>query len=183
MPSINLGNVVGLIKQTTAPIKTYVIWAKILDILFPDIVELYIYDANLLAWIPLQEGYLKVTKDYTDFSAAALSNNLSLMSLPAGYKFLNLVIKHSTPISGGTITAAGVTVGVVGELDKYTPFEPLDVFSAVSDTNFSDENVNTIENWGTSTDIRTELTVTGDNLDQAVAGEIDFYILIKRVKQ
>ncbi len=52
---INLGNVVGLLKSTTAPTKKYVIWAKILNPSFPDIVELNYWDETSLAWIPVTD--------------------------------------------------------------------------------------------------------------------------------
>jgi hypothetical protein len=52
----NLGNVVGLLKQVNPPTKTYVIWAKILNPMLPDYVELYVYDSALLQWVPLATG-------------------------------------------------------------------------------------------------------------------------------
>lgn len=48
---INLGNVVGLIKSELPPAKTYVLWAKILNPAFPNVVELMKHDGT--AWVPL----------------------------------------------------------------------------------------------------------------------------------
>jgi hypothetical protein len=56
MPSINLGNIVGLLKSETAPAKKYVIWAKILNPSFPDIVELRYWDDIAGAWIPVTDS-------------------------------------------------------------------------------------------------------------------------------
>lgn len=53
--SINLGNVVGLLRSETAPSKKYVIWAKILNPSFPDIVELHYWDENNNQWIPVTD--------------------------------------------------------------------------------------------------------------------------------
>lgn len=53
MASYNLGNVVGLIKSQTAPIKKYVLWGYILNPSFPDIVELRYWDDVAGAWVPL----------------------------------------------------------------------------------------------------------------------------------
>lgn len=55
MPTVNIGNVVGLLKGTTAPAKKYVIWAKILNPSFPDIVELHYWDDIAGTWTPLTE--------------------------------------------------------------------------------------------------------------------------------
>lgn len=183
MADINLGNVVGLIKQELAPAKTYVIWAKILNPAFPDVVELYIFDAAVGLWVLLKSvgGFIKIVLDYTDFATAAAANDITLVSLPAGYKFEELVVKHSIAFVGGGTASANVTVGIAGELDKYV-FTGLNVFAAPTDTGFIDDNVNQIENWGAATDVRAELTITGDTLDNVTAGEIEFYIYVKRVK-
>jgi hypothetical protein len=53
--SLNLGNVVGLIKSETAPDKTYILWAKILNPLYPDVVK--IYQHNGTKWLPVALDY------------------------------------------------------------------------------------------------------------------------------
>lgn len=49
--TVNLGNVVGLIRSETAPDKTYVIWGHILDPEFPDIVVHKVYNGT--AWVTI----------------------------------------------------------------------------------------------------------------------------------
>lgn len=182
MGAQNLGNVVGLIKSETAPAKTYVLWAKILNPAFPDVVDLYIYDSSLLQWIPLkEEGYIKVVKEYAEFSDPSTEKNILIWKLQPGEKLQEVVVKHQGSANGGTITAASMTIGIDGELDKYS-VEPLDVFSAPSSTNFIHDTVNTIESWDTVTDIKANLTVEGDNLDSLGAGEFEIYLLIKKIK-
>lgn len=51
MSTINLGNVVGLIKSETEPIKKYIIWAHVTNPIFPDDVILKHWDG--VAWVPL----------------------------------------------------------------------------------------------------------------------------------
>lgn len=51
--AVNLGNVVGLLRSQTAPTKKYVLWAKILNPSFPDIVELHYWDQLANVWVPL----------------------------------------------------------------------------------------------------------------------------------
>ena len=89
----NAGNVVGLIKSSAAPTKTYVIWAHILDPAFPDIVELLAYNANTLAWEPLGGD---VTSTIGDMGYRNTSNVLD--RLPVGGSN-ELVLKVKT--SGG----------------------------------------------------------------------------------
>lgn len=56
MSIINLGNVVGLIRSTQPPSKTYVIWAKIIDPSFPEIVQLHEFNGASQTWVPRVEG-------------------------------------------------------------------------------------------------------------------------------
>jgi len=53
---INVGNVVGLIKSVDAPSKTFVLWAKILNPSFPNIVDILYYDSTSLAWTSIFES-------------------------------------------------------------------------------------------------------------------------------
>jgi len=50
MSTFNLGNVVGLIKSDTPPTKKFVLWAKILDLQYPNLVQLHYWDGD--EWIP-----------------------------------------------------------------------------------------------------------------------------------
>jgi len=46
----NLGNVVGLIKSTLAPVKKYVLWARVVDAAYPDEIELKYWNPNTASW-------------------------------------------------------------------------------------------------------------------------------------
>jgi len=54
--SINLGNVVGLLRSQTPPTKKYLLWAKVLNPTFPDIVEINYWDEVSLAWTPVTDS-------------------------------------------------------------------------------------------------------------------------------
>jgi hypothetical protein len=54
MPTLNLGNVVGLLVSETAPEKTYILWAKPLG---GDVFELNYYKSPAIGWIPLSEDF------------------------------------------------------------------------------------------------------------------------------
>ncbi len=53
---MNLGNVVGLIVSQTPPAKKYVLWAKILDINYPEDVQFHVWDKRINDWTPRVEG-------------------------------------------------------------------------------------------------------------------------------
>jgi hypothetical protein len=55
MPEFNLGNVVGLLRSQTPPTKKYVLWGKILNPSFPDLVELNYWDDLTGAWTPVTD--------------------------------------------------------------------------------------------------------------------------------
>jgi hypothetical protein len=181
MGAINLGNIVGLIKSELVPAKTYVIWAKILNPAFPDVVELFIYDANILDWIPITGSYIKISIVYSEFAAAATVNDILIYELRAGYKLEDVIVKHNDAVTGGSISAASMSVGTDVELDKYT-FDELDLFAAPSGTGFIHNVVNVIENWDSDTPIHARMTVVDDDLDNVIDGVVEFYLKILKVK-
>lgn len=52
---VNLGNVVGIIRSVSAPSKKYVLWGKILNPSFPDIVDIHYWDSITAAWVPVTD--------------------------------------------------------------------------------------------------------------------------------
>lgn len=85
--SDNLGNVVGLIKGPTAPIKKYVLWAKETDSLNPDVVSLLKYNFLTNSWQPI-EGLALVSGQTTGSgSAYVLANNPAINSYAAYQQF------------------------------------------------------------------------------------------------
>lgn len=129
-----------------------------------------------VGWVPDRVGrWVKVSRSYTDFSAAALTNDIEIFSLPARGVLQKVVIKHTTAFSGGTIAAYTISAGIAGNFTKYAA--AFDVFQATGDTTFGFNNLQNMENFGAATSIRAQATSVGDNLDQAAAGAVDFYIL------
>lgn len=101
---INLGNVVGLIKSETAPTKTYVIWAKVLNPLQPDIVQLHYYNADTLSWEPLfAEAHVTVTY-------AALLAKIAAEELIPGQRYL--ISDKGTANSLGLVVIATTTTAL-----------------------------------------------------------------------
>lgn len=118
---------------------------------------------------------VKVTKTFTDFATAGLTNDIEIFSLPAKGVIHTVVQKHTTAFSGGTIASYTTSVGIAGNFTKYSG--AFDVFQAVGNTTFKFDELPNMENFGAATSIRALATATGDNLDQAAAGSVDFYIL------
>jgi hypothetical protein len=129
--------------------------------------------------------WTKYTKTYSDLSAAAATNDIELFSLAAKTVIHAVVIKSTTQFSGGTISSYGVSVGIAGDLDKYSEVEggtaTHEVGGAVSDTNFGlgskAGGYFGMENFGSATSIRLRAVSVGGNLDTATQGVVDVYVL------
>lgn len=128
-------------------------------------------------WLPAGVPvWQKVTKTYSDLATAGTTNDIELLSLLAGGVIHAVKIKHSASFTNGAITAYTVSVGIVGTLAKY--HSAFDVFQAPGNTVQSVESNVDIENHGAATSIRLAAISTGANLDQAVAGSVDVWVLI-----
>jgi len=126
-------------------------------------------------------NWIRVSKSFSDFAAAALSNDIEIYQLPAGAAVQKVICKHTTPFGGGGIATYTMSVGIATNLVKF--LNSFDVFQAVSDTVIGGNNSNVstaVENWGATTSIRAEAVSTAANLDQANAGAIEFYILVSQ---
>lgn len=126
-------------------------------------------------------GWVKVTKTYSDFAAAATTNDIEVYSLPAKGVLHGVVLKHTAAFTGGGILAYGVTAGVTGNLTKYGTSN--NVFNAPSDTTFmtarnNEDDLPDLLNFGAATSIRVRASSTGANLDQATSGSLDIYLLV-----
>lgn len=133
----------------------------------------------------LARGGVKISKVFGDFSDASVQFDISVFTLKAGRKIQEFVLKHEAAWGDGAvnITSVVVELGIVGAEGKYS-FEPFDIFQAPGDTpdEFFHEEPNTVEDWGSDTDIRMRITVVGDNLDQLTTGSIDLFIFTKPMK-
>lgn len=120
------------------------------------------------------QNWTKYTKTFSNLSDTDTANDIELFSLPAKGVIHEVVIKHTTAFSGGTISAYTISVGIVGNLTKYA--SAFDVFQATSNTVFQISTSNNMENFGAATSIRIAAVSTGDNLNNAAAGSVDVYV-------
>lgn len=119
--------------------------------------------------------WYEYTKSYTDFSTAGTTNDVELLSLPAGGIIHDVQIKHSAAFTGGAITAYTVSVGIAGTLNKY--LTAFNTFQAPGNTVFAFGGVRNMENSGSTTSIRAAATSTGANLNAATAGSVTIRVL------
>lgn len=125
--------------------------------------------------------WIKITKSYTDFAVASLTNDIEIYSLPAGAVIHGVIIKTTQAFTGGLITAYTLSVGITGNLVKYA--SAFNVLQAVSDTTFQLSNNISVENWGSTTSIRASAISITANLDAATTGSVEIYLLVSKAKQ
>lgn len=119
--------------------------------------------------------WIKYTVTAAQLSAAALTNSITLVSLPAGGVVHGVKIKHSAAFTGGLLSAYSVSVGVAGSLDKYA--SAFDVFQAVSDTTFQITSSFNSENHGAAVNLLVTAVSIGANVSAAAAGSVDIWVL------
>lgn len=122
--------------------------------------------------------WVKATKAFSDLAVAALNNDIEIYSLPAGGVIHATKIKHGAAFSGGAISAYTASVGISGNLTKYSGAGTQDVFQAPGDTVQRLDGVLGTESQGAVTSIRLAVVSVGDNLDQATTGSVTVWLLV-----
>lgn len=133
-------------------------------------------------WVPTpisSNGFVQYTKSFSDFSAAANTNSITLFSLPAATIIEQVVIKQSASFTGGTISAYTVSVGISGNDPKYA--SAFDVFQAPGDTVAQLSSSAGFEDFANPVTITITATSTGDTLDNASDGSVDIYVYTKSI--
>lgn len=130
-----------------------------------------------MSYLPNTASWIKVTKAYTDFSTAGLTNDISIYTLPAKGIIHACQMVATTKFSGGLISAYTISVGISGNLVKYSA--AVNSFTGASLSQPS--AITGIESTSGTTDIRAAaISVTG-LLNAATAGSIDIYLLISQL--
>lgn len=128
--------------------------------------------------IPSQPKWVKVTKGYTDFATAALTNDISIYTLPIKGYIHDVKLVPTTAFSGGVISVATLSVGKSGALTKYAI--ATDVFTGNTTVSAIHTPLVGLESTSGTTDIRAAITVVGvaQTLNNLSAGSVDIYLLI-----
>ncbi len=123
----------------------------------------------------LSPSWVKVTKTFADFAAAALSNSITGYVLPAGGVLHATQVKQSAAFGGGGAAAYTVSVGIPGNDAKYAT--AFNVFQAPGNTVMQLSGTLGVENHGATTNIT--FTATSDVLlNLAAAGSVDIWLLV-----
>lgn len=122
----------------------------------------------------LTSQWVKVTKTFSDFSTAGLTNSITVYTLPIKGVIHSVMLSPTTSFSGGTIATYTISVGVGGTLAKYcvatnafTGFT-LPAISAIAG----------VESTSASTSIQATAISTIGNLSAATQGSVDIYLLV-----
>lgn len=118
------------------------------------------------------------TVGFADFSVAALTNDISLFNLNGGGIIHAIRIKHSIAFTGAGINAYTLSIGIVGNLNKYAT--AFDVFQAPGNTIFQLSGGLHSEDAVAVTDVRIA-AVCNVNLDNAATGSADIHLLTSSI--
>lgn len=123
-------------------------------------------------------GWLKLSVVHTQFQVAALTQNISLYSLPAGGLIHGVKLKQSVAFAGAGITSYSLALGFVGALDDLLIDYPVNVGPAADV--FAISATFDSRDHSAPVDVRIRATAVGVNLDQSTAGAADIWLLISR---
>lgn len=123
-------------------------------------------------------AWTKVTKHYSDFSAAATTEDIAIYSLPAGAVLHAVFAKTVVAFAGTGWIGLTLDIGKAGSPSAY--IAGYNAFAAVSDTNFATPpslaGLPKPEDFGSATSIRLKATSNGGNLNAGTAGEVDIWL-------
>lgn len=128
--------------------------------------------------IAISPSWIKVTKTFTNFSAAAVTNTIVIYSLPAKYCLHSVMLNATTKFSGGLIATYTISVGIAGNATKYSA--ATNVFTGA--TLPSPSVIAGVESMSGPTDIKATAISTIGNLNAAVAGSVDIYLLVSKLE-
>lgn len=127
---------------------------------------------------PSLPKWIKITKAYTAFSTAGLTNDIEIYSLPAKGVIHSSQIVLTTAMSGGTIASYTLSIGISGNLVKYAA-----ATNAFTGFSLAQPSVLAgIESTSSATSIRAAAISTVGLLNAATAGSVDFYLLVSSLE-
>lgn len=118
----------------------------------------------------------KYTLSYTDFATAAYGNYATVAALPAGGVVQGVKIKPTESFAGGTISTYTISVGIVGNTEKYA--EAFDVFQSTGGKVYQLSQDFDSENNDSAVNLIAQASSLGDTLDDASQGTVDIWLLI-----
>lgn len=120
---------------------------------------------NLPRWI-------KITKSYSDFSTAGLTNTITITTLSAKSVVLGACLFPGTAFTGGIISAYSISLGMASAVD----IMPASSTFTIPTRPFSSNLIVAGIQGGTQAITATAIAVTG-LLNAATAGSVDIWLL------
>jgi hypothetical protein len=116
----------------------------------------------------------KYTIDYSDFTAAALTEDIELFSMPAKGMIKYVLISHNTKFDGPSCTLCKANVGLSGDLKKYS--SDFDAFSTPADGNYQMVEIFDYPSKISSTSVR--VSIESDvNLNTLTQGQLEIHVM------
>lgn len=119
-------------------------------------------------------GWTKYTVTHDDLSAAALTQDVTLLELAIKGLIEGVIIKSKTAFSGGSVSSLLFDLGISGDESRWVT--DYDGMAAVSNTNFEAITVLDVLSFTAETDIVLKATAVGANLSALTAGELEIWI-------
>jgi len=120
--------------------------------------------------------WFKFTVEHTDFTAAAVSEAISLYSLPAGGIITGCKLKSTIAFTGTGMTACTMSIGIAGNLESLLP--DFDVFQAVANDTFAVQENFDSYNQGAAQTIQINAISTIGLLNATLTGELCIWLLV-----
>lgn len=127
-----------------------------------------------LSGVPSTANWIKITKHYTDFSAASLTNNVTLLNLVPKGVIHACVINNLAIFVGGFIASSTLSVGTVALPTKYCAASTVSGGIGL----LGILNNMAVESMSTATPIVANLITTGGFINTLTSGNAEFYLLI-----
>lgn len=128
-----------------------------------------------MAYLPtITPAWVKITKLFSDFATAGLTNNISIFTLPVSGVIHAVQLNPRVTFSGGTIATYTISIGKSGTLAKYAPATIVFTGAALPVISV----LPAVESVSATTDIRAAAISTVGNLSAATQGTVDIWILV-----
>lgn len=123
-------------------------------------------------------AWFKFFVEHSDFTAAATTQDIELVNVPAGTVVEAVLVRHTQSFGGGGITAYTLSVGVTGDLTRY--IGATNVFAAPGQVLALVAAANQLTSSTAATSVRVAAVSTTANLNAATAGIAEIYVKLAR---
>lgn len=123
---------------------------------------------SIIAGITSQ--FQEVTVLFSQLSAAALTKNIALFTIPARCILKNVIIKHSQSFTGGSVSAVQAQIGLTGTFTDF--IEGFDIFQAIGDQVFDNATLGKICSFANVTTVYLNAISVGANLSALTQGSL-----------